>query len=313
MMKANTPTRAKQETGASLAPPRAAVSDTDFLKALGERIRLLRARRGISRKMLADAADVSLRYLSDLETGAGNASVLLLRQVARALDVPIEEIVNESGERSPEFLLLVQALRGLSDERLTAAKKALDTIVTPVLDATRRIEKLALIGLRGAGKSTIGKLLAERLGTPFVELNKAIEASAGLDVGEIHSLYGQSAYRRYERRCLERVAAGKLPTVLATPGSIVAEVATFNYLLTHFYTIWLRAEPDAHMARVIAQGDMRPITGHREAMDDLKRILEGRVPFYSKADLVVDTTGAEPAETVAAIIKALRQAVAAAA
>lgn len=279
-----------------------------YLGALGERIRLLRARRGMSRKMLADAAHVSLRYLSDLENGSGNASILLLRQVAHALNIPVEEIVSESGERSSEFVLLLETLRALPEAQLQTARETLNRFLDPSANPLQRGRRIALIGLRGAGKTTLGQTLAARMQVPFVELNKEIERAAGMQVGEIHSLYGQAGYRRYERRCLEQVVAEQARVVLATPGSLVSNPGTYNYLLGHFFTIWLRASPEEHMARVVAQGDLRPIAGHAEAMSDLHRILEGRTPFYAKADVAIDTSGQSLEDSVAAIESALRHA-----
>ncbi len=280
----------------------------EFLRTLGERIRVLRSRRGMSQKMLADAAGVSLRYLSDLENGAGNASVLLLRSVAQALDVPIEELVNEAGERSSEYVLLQERLRELSEDELAAARAALNRFFDPGHNPALRVERVALVGLRGAGKTTLGNKLAAQLGVPFVELNGAIEAKAGLRVGEIHSLYGQGGYRRLERQCLEELVARGTRLVLSTPGSLVSDAGTYNFLLSHFFTVWLRASPEEHMARVVAQGDLRPIAGHSEAMSDLRRILEGRAPFYAKADVNIDTSGKSIAASLQELAAAVRQA-----
>jgi XRE family aerobic/anaerobic benzoate catabolism transcriptional regulator len=277
-----------------------------FLKRLGEHVRLLRARRGMTRNTLASAAGVSLRYLADLEAGRANASVLLLRQVALALNAPIEEIVSPGDAQSSEFVLLAHALRGLPDARLRLARAALAEFLHPKAQPLRT-QRIALIGLRGAGKSTIGRALAARLDVPFVELSKEIEANAGLSVGEIHGLYGQTGYRRYERDCLENVIATYPALVLSAPGSLVAEADTYNLLLGHCLTIWLKASPEEHMARVVAQGDLRPMAGQSEAMADLKRILDGREPFYRQADLTLNTSGASAAESVDALVTMVRQ------
>jgi XRE family aerobic/anaerobic benzoate catabolism transcriptional regulator len=288
----------------SLAQAAAPQSDDDisaaFLRRLGEHVRTLRARRGMTRNTLAEAAQVSLRYLADLENGRANASVLLLRQVAEALNAPIEELVSQGDPHSSEFVLLAHALRKLPDEDLRAARFALSEFLHPGARPLRA-QHIALIGLRGAGKTSVGRALALKLGVPFVELNKDIEVAAGMSVGEIHSLYGQSGYRRYERECLERAITTYPAVVLSAPGSLVSEADTYNLLLAHFLTIWLKASPEQHMARVVAQGDLRPMAGHDEAMADLKRILEGREPFYRQADLTLDTSGLSEPQSVAAL------------
>ncbi len=260
-----------------------------FLIVLGERVRLMRSRRGVTRKILAREAGISERHLANLESGTGNASVLLLRQLARALNCSMAELVGQDGIASPELVLIRQLLRGRDERTLQRARLALaDLLGADDADPTRS-GRIALIGLRGAGKSSLGRMLAEDLGIPFVELNRVIEQIVGCDVQEIHSLYGSAAYRRYEQRALEETIATYPKAVIATGGGLVSEAATFELLLTHCYTVWLRASPDEHMRRVVAQGDMRPMAGSPEAMDDLKRILAGREAFYAKADLAFDT------------------------
>ena len=270
-----------------------------FLGALGERTRALRARRGLTRKGLAKAADVSERHLANVEMGVGNASVQFLRQLAQALDCSIAELVGDETASSPEWLMIRELLRGRSEAELVQARGALAAIFgVPTSPAARR-QRIALIGLRGAGKSTLGRALAQGWRVPFVELNRSIEALAGCTLSEIHSLYGPVAYRRYEKRAMEETIQRFPRAVIATPGGIVSDPATFNLLLAHCYTLWVRATPEEHMGRVLAQGDTRPMagnTGNAEAMNDLRRILESRAAFYSKADLVFDTSGMAPAE-----------------
>jgi XRE family aerobic/anaerobic benzoate catabolism transcriptional regulator len=192
---------------------------------------------------------------------------------------------------SPEWLMIREALRDRSDAELAHARTALSRLFgTPASEGARR-QRIALIGLRGAGKSTLGRALADHLSWPFVEINRAVERLAGCGVAEIHSLYGPSAYRRYERRALEEAIARYPRAVFATPGGIVADPGTFNLLLAHCFSIWLKASPAEHMSRVVAQGDLRPMAGNDEAMADLQRILGSRAPFYAKADLVMDTGG----------------------
>jgi len=262
-----------------------------FLTVFGERVRLMRSRRGVTRKILAQEAGISERHLANLETGTGNASVLLLRQLARALNCSMAELVGQDGVASPELVLIRQLLRGRDEATLRRARLALADLLGTAYPDPTRAGRIALIGLRGAGKSSLGRMLADDLGIPFVELNRVIEQIVGCDVHEIHSLYGSSAYRRYEQRALEETIAAYPKAVLATGGGLVSEASTFELLLAHCYTVWLRATPEEHMQRVVAQGDLRPMAGSPEAMDDLKRILASREAFYAKADLAFDTGG----------------------
>jgi len=265
-----------------------------FLAALGERTRALRLRRGLTRKGLARAADVSERHLANVEMGVGNASVQFLRQLAGALDCTLAELVGDETASSPEWLMIREVLRGRTEPELAQARAAVAGLFgAPAAPAARR-RRVALIGLRGAGKSTLGRRLAEAWSVPFVELNSRIELVAGCSLDQIHSLYGPAAYRRYERRALEDVIRREAQAVIATPGGMVSDPATFSQLLAQCYTVWVRASPEEHMGRVLAQGDTRPMAGHAgnaEAMNDLRRILESRAAFYAKADTTFDTSG----------------------
>ena len=280
-----------------------------FLAALGERTRALRARRGLTRKGLAKAAEVSERHLANVEMGVGNASVQFLRQLAQALNCSLAELVGDETASSPEWLMIREILRGRSDAELVQARSALASMFgAPASQAARR-QRIALIGLRGAGKSMLGRALAESWKLPFVELNRGIEALAGCTLPEIHSLYGPAAYRRYEKRAMEDTIQRFPRAVIATPGGIVSDPATFNLLLAHCYTVWVRATPEEHMGRVLAQGDTRPMagnSGNAEAMNDLRRILESRTAFYSKADAVFDTSEMSPEAALAALREQLR-------
>lgn len=275
-----------------------------FLVALGERVRSLRARKGMTRRSLAQASAVSERHLANLELGLGNASVLVLRQVAAALECLPAELFGDDAD-SPEHLLIRDLLRGRDDAALRRARLALADLFGTAAQPQARLRRIALIGLRGAGKSTLGRRLADDLGVPFVELNREIERVAGYGLPEIHNLLGPAAYRRYERRALEETITMHPEAVIATPGGIVSDPATFNLLLSHCYTVWLTASPGEHMQRVVAQGDTRPMAGNVEAMDDLKRILAGRAAFYRKADLTFDTSGRSLDENYAALALAL--------
>ena len=263
-----------------------------LLRALGERVRNLRARRGLTRRNLAASAQVSERHLANLEYGTGNVSILVLHQIALALQCSMAELLGDVTASSAEWLLLRELLEGRSEQDLHRVRLAAGEILgTAPSGDPHRGSRIALIGLRGAGKSTLGRMLAEHLNVPFLELNQEIERVAGCSVREIYDLYGAGAYRRYERRALEEAVQIYSDVVIATPGGIVSDPATFNELLSHCTTVWLQARPEEHMGRVVAQGDTRPMAANPEAMDDLRRILDGRSAFYSKADHLLDTSG----------------------
>ena len=270
-------------------------SKNPLLVAVGERVRQLRARRGMTRKAAAHIAQVSERHLANLEYGLGNASILVLHQVAQALQCSLAELMGDVTTSSPEWLMLREMLEGRDEGTLRRVRVAVGDLLGTGGANDARSHRVALIGLRGAGKSTLGQLLAEDLGFPFVELSREIEKFAGCSASEIQALYGQNAYRRYERRALEESIQIYPEAIIATPGGLVSDPATFNLLLAHCTTVWLKADPEDHMRRVIAQGDLRPMAASREAMEDLKGILAGRAAFYSKAEMSLDTS-AEPLE-----------------
>ncbi len=279
-------------------------TDPAFLKLLGDRVREARARRGMTRKILARDSGVSERYLAQLEAGQGNISILLLRDIARALDVPLEALVYDGPEPPIDLVHTTAFLRSLPSDELAQARTLLVEHFGGVDLAARR-GRVALIGLRGAGKSTLGAMLAERLEVPFLELDRLIEQESGVSLSAIFDLYGQGGFRRFERRCLDDVIERYPRFVLATGGSLVSEPATFERLLTMCLTVWLRATPEDHMQRVITQGDMRPMADNRESMADLERILTVREPLYRKADLTVDTSSQPPAQATELIVEAI--------
>ena len=262
--------------------------DGDFLHTMGKRVREARERRGMSRRALAVAADISERYLAQLEAGEGNASVVLLRRVATALGLPLPDLVG--GNESPVEQRLIRRFF----ERLPAHR--LEDVILQLMrdfgqkEAARK-NRIALVGLRGAGKSTLGAAIAKELRSPFVELDREIEREAALPLSEVFMLYGQAGYRRIERRCLDRLLETSDSLVLAAGGGIVSEPDTYNVLLVNCYTVWIKASPEEHMSRVISQGEFRPMDGHEAAMEDLRRILTAREPLYARADAVVDTSG----------------------
>jgi XRE family aerobic/anaerobic benzoate catabolism transcriptional regulator len=272
-----------------------------FLVGLGERVRARRSRRGLTRKAVAHAADVSERHLANLEYGIGNASILVLLQVAGALQCSLAELIGDVTTSSPDWLMLRELLEQRDEATLRRVRVAVGELLGTGGGNAARSPRVALVGLRGAGKSTLGQRLADDLGFPFVELSREIEKFAGCSVSEIQGLYGQNAYRRYERRALEEAIQIYPEAVIATPGGIVSDAATFNLLLAHCTTVWLKADPEDHMKRVTAQGDLRPMAASREAMDDLKGILAGRAAFYSKAEFQVDTSAQSLDQTFQAL------------
>ncbi|MCU1306607.1 MAG: bzdR [Acidobacteriaceae bacterium] len=286
-------------------PEQNAERETEYLKSLGDRVREARARRGMTRKILARDSGVSERYLAQLERGQGNISILLLRDIARALDIPLELLVLQGPEPPIDLIHTTEFLRRLRPEELTQARQLLIDNFAGVDTDTRR-NRIALIGLRGAGKSTLGAMLAERLEMPFIELDRLIEQAGGVTLNVIFDLYGQSGFRRLERRCLEQVLERHPRFVLSSGGSLVSEPATFERLLTTCFTIWLRTTPEEHMQRVIAQGDMRPMADNDESMSDLRRILAVREPLYGMADKAIDTSSQSLGESLTMLLDVVR-------
>jgi XRE family aerobic/anaerobic benzoate catabolism transcriptional regulator len=277
-------------------------ADPDFLANLGRRVREAREQRGMARKALSRAADVSERYLAQLEAGEGNASVVLLRRVAAALGLRIVDLL-DPGTDVAEQRMLRRFLDGLPPERL---KEVLQRLTAEFgQDIAVRRKRVTLIGLRGAGKSTLGQALAKNMRRPLVELDKEIEREAGISLSEVFLLYGQAGYRRIERRCLERIINSQDEIILTVGGGVVSEPETYNILLMNCYTVWVKARPEEHMSRVVAQGDTRPMAGHTEAMNDLRNILTSRQPLYSKADVTLDTSES----TVEASLSELQRAI----
>jgi XRE family aerobic/anaerobic benzoate catabolism transcriptional regulator len=275
-------------------------ADAEFILALGLRVRETRARRGMSRKALALNSDVSERYLAQVESGETNPSIMVMRHIAHALGVSMTQLL-EPQHSSPEYQLISGFLEQLSPTRLEEALRRL--IRDFGNEHAARKKRIALIGLRGAGKSTLGRALARDLTLPFVELNTAIETEAGMTLNEVFSLYGQPGFRRLERRCLDNFITQHESAVITVGGGIVSETDTFNLLLMNCFTVWVKAAPEEHMARVVAQGDMRPMEGNAEAMEDMRRILATREPLYSKADFVLDTTARQPEDCVQQLLQ----------
>lgn len=271
-----------------------------YLHRLGERVRVLRNQRGMTRKALAEHADVSERYLAQLEAGLGNCSIVLLRRIARAIGLPLTQLVHDGAEPPVDLVLLTQFLERLTPDMLAEARKLVTEHFSSPSENRRRI---ALIGLRGGGKSTLGALLAERLKVPFIELDREIEKRSGASLSEIFEMFGQETFRRAEHEALSDVLRQHPQFVIATSGSIVAEPATLELLLSSCLTVWVRAEPQEHMKRVMAQGDMRPIANSARAMEDLVAILKSREPLYAKAEIALTTTGKTPEQNLAELLR----------
>ena len=284
----------QHSTFAHRVPP---LREDRFLASLGKRVRELRDRRGVTRRVAAREADVSERHLAQLEAGEGNISIVLLRRIAAALDVSLAELFAPELEEPAQKRLIQRFL-----ERIPAHR--LEDITFRIMrdfsqeEAARR-GRIALIGLRGAGKSTLGALLSRDRGVPFIELDGEIEKEAGMPLAEIFSLYGQAGYRAIEKRTLERILREHDRAVISVGGGVVSERDTYDHLLSNCYTVWIKAQPEEHMARVIAQGDLRAMAGSDRAMEDLRRILESREPLYERADMQVQTSESSVEESFA--------------
>jgi XRE family aerobic/anaerobic benzoate catabolism transcriptional regulator len=275
-------------------------ADEAYLKRVGERVRLARARRGMSRKSLSRASGVSERYLAELERGAGNASLLVLRQIAEALSIEAAALVSDAPEQPVDLTLAVHQLERLSPGELAEARRLIaQRFGQPGSSAQGRI---ALVGLRGAGKTTLGQLAAQALAVPFVELDREIERASGMELSEIFAVHGQVMFHSLERQCLETIVARFERVVIATGGSLVTEPATYDLLLSACFVIWLSAAPDEHMGRVLAQGDLRPMADGPQAMDDLKAILESRTSLYAKAAATVSTSGKTETQALSVLL-----------
>ncbi len=269
--------------------PAPEAGDTDFLATLGGRVRDARARHGMTRKMLAHDSGISERYLAEMEAGRGNFSIMMLKKLAAAIDVSLGELVDDQPPPLPEYTLIAHRLRSLPPKELNEAS----ALLARRFGRRDRHDRIALIGLRGAGKSTLGALLAKDLGFQFLELSNAIAAVAGVSIEEIFELEGQAGYRRYELRALKQIVARRMPLVFAVGGGLVAEPAAFQFLLDSCYTVWLRATPQEHWERVMRQGDYRVSveTSPAAALADMRRILAQREPLYAMADATLDTSG----------------------
>jgi len=262
----------------------------------------------MTRRVLAEQADVSERHLANLESGTGNISILVLEQVAHALDCPLAELLGDETTTTPEWLMIRRVLHGRAPAEMARAQEMLSTLFGDEATPRERARRIAFIGLRGAGKSTLGQMTAEALGAPFVELRAEITRIAGCAPIEIQALYGSIAYRRYEREALQETLQTHPACVIATAGGLVADTATFDILLKSCFTVWLQAEPEDHFARVLALGDQKLMPGNRNGVEDIKLTLESRASFYAKADLTYNTSGQTLTQAFAGLMDVLRPA-----
>ncbi len=274
-----------------------------FLSELGRRVRNARTVRGLSRKLLSQTSGLSERYIAQLEGGQGNVSIILLRRVANAMGVRLDDLI--AGQDTPaEWRIVRDLLEHATTDQVAAAKAALAG--TPALGAGGGQPRVALIGLRGAGKSTLGKLAAARLGWTFVELNAEIERENALSVKEIFAIYGQEGYRRLEQKALRRLTEHPGPVILATGGSIVAEPLTYDLLLQSFFTIWLQARPEEHLQRVRDQGHLAATGDQASALEDLRAVLLSREPLYARASAAVDTSEVPVPQMLERVVAAIQ-------
>lgn len=270
---------------------------------VGDRVRDARSQKGISRRTLSEISGVSQRYLAQLESGKGNISIGLLLKIANALECSIEHLVTSNHRENPEQERWIKLLATATPEQ----RQEIDKILKPTQSEGFRAHRIALVGLRGTGKSTLGRLAAEKLGLHFLELNEEIEHASGMAVHEVFALYGQEGYRRFERQALERVVTNHDTLILAVAGGIVSELETFTYFLKNYHTIWLKADAKDHMARVRSQGDVRLATGNPDVMNELQNILTSREALYSMANTQVNTSNASLSESLADVLSAIEK------
>ena len=278
-----------------------APDETLVLQALGARMRTIRARRGMTQRALSVRSGVSERYIAQFEAGGGNVSVLVLHRVGKALGVPVADLLADRPEPPPDLAALHALLARAEPSRLPSARRLLAEWLGQSADPLRAA-RIALVGLRGAGKSSLGQALAARRGVPFVELDREVERQSGMDLRDIFEMHGQDGFRRLERQALEAVLARGEPMVLAAGGGIVAEAATLDLLLAHCLTVWVRTSPEEHMQRVVTQGDDRPMRDNTDAMADLRTILASREALYARADFVLDNGGRPLADSLAELM-----------
>jgi XRE family aerobic/anaerobic benzoate catabolism transcriptional regulator len=291
-------TKTKSTETAHSVPP----SESAFLGAIGREVRKNRAKRGMTRRQLAQASETSERYLAQIESGAGNPSVSVLRAIAQALDLRAAALLPEMGARTDALGAILDLLTQVPEQELPALAKELAARVARAVGADRG-RRIALVGLRGAGKSTLGRMLAQHLGWPFIELDRRVEEDYGASIPDLIEMAGTATFRRHERGALERVIAEHEAAIITTAGGIVSNPETYAILLRGTHTVWIKARPDQHMSRVMAQGDFRPMAQNRAAMADLVAILEARRADYARAEAELDTSGDAVEQSFAKLVR----------
>ncbi len=292
----------KSAQAVTTLPPRDLADAAAFLAAVGGEVRKSRAKRGMTRRQLAQASETSERYLAQIESGAGNPSISVLRSVAEALDLPAAALLPETGERRAALGSILGLLAQVPEKDLPALAKELAARVARA-GGVDRGQRIALVGLRGAGKSTLGRMLAQHLGWPFIELDRRVAEEYGASVPDLIEMAGMATFRRHERDALDRVIAGHEAAIITTAGGIVSNPETYALLLRRAHTVWIKALPDEHMSRVMAQGDFRPMAQNRAAMADLVAILEARRADYARAEAELDTSGDAVEQSFAKLLR----------
>ena len=277
-------------------------SAAEFLAAIGREVRRNRAKRGMTRRQLAQASETSERYLAQIESGAGNPSASVLRAIAQALDLPASALLPETGARKAALGVILDLLAQVPEDELPELAKMIAARVA-LPQSADRARRIALVGLRGAGKSTLGRMLAQHLGWPFIELDRVVAEAYGASIPDLIEMAGTATFRRQERAALDRIVAAHESAVITTAGGIVSNPETYALLLRRSHTIWIKARPEDHMSRVMAQGDFRPMAQNRAAMADLMAILEARRADYARAEAELDTSGEAIEQSFAALLR----------
>jgi XRE family transcriptional regulator, aerobic/anaerobic benzoate catabolism transcriptional regulator len=302
-------TRAKKREKAGVAAdlsPSTDAATRNFAAEVGKLVRRGRARRGVTRRQLAVESGISERYLAQIEGGQGNPSVIVLRAIAQAMEMHITALLPAGGKRNEALARINDLLGRLDASELPSIAQLIEQRIAEGA-ASERAQRIALVGLRGAGKTTLGEMLAKRLNWPFVEMNRAIEHEYGASVSMLMDMSGVSAFRRYERSALEKVIAEHDKVVISTAGGIVSNPDTYALLLRRSHTVWVKAEPQEHMSRVIAQGDFRPMAENRAAMADLVAILEARSADYAQSEAQLDTSGEKVEQSLLKLMKLVQE------